>query len=124
MEYEFIHDSITGSAKAKFSFEHQVIGPWLEVEIGKNIEKLTEILTAIDDVELIKSHEVVIAGHEYSLLLNKNDAQIQANGALSEEPLPEEFANDDMNFDTQEVAKCGVSDLRMLLLSWSKFVKN
>ena len=34
MEYEFINDPTTRYAKAKFSFEHEVFGPWLEVEVG------------------------------------------------------------------------------------------
>jgi len=32
MEYEFTHDATTGQAKARFSLEHEVVGPWLEVE--------------------------------------------------------------------------------------------
>ncbi len=124
MEYDFIHDAVTGNAKAKFSFEHQIIGPWLEVEIGQSTDKLTQILTAIDNVASRKTQEVLISGHEYSVLVNGDDVTIQANAALNGvEQLPEELSSDDMSFDNQEGASCGIDDFRTLLLSWAKFTK-
>lgn len=124
MEYEFIHDVITGGAKAKFSLEHQIVGPWLEIELGQNTAKLEEILTAIDLVESGKCQEKLITGHEYSLVVNQEDVHIQANALLNgEEKLPEEFSEDGMNFDGQDSSSCGVEDFRTLLLSWAKFTK-
>lgn len=124
MEYEFITDAVTGDAKAKFSFEHQIIGPWLEVEIGQCTEKLTRVLTAIDNIESKRAQEVLITGHEYSVLVNGDDVKIQANALLNgEEQLPEELTSDDMTFDNQEGSSCGIDDFRTLLLSWAKFTK-
>ncbi len=42
MEYQFIDDPLTGSAIAKFSLDHEVIGPWLEVEVGTDTDKLSK----------------------------------------------------------------------------------
>ncbi len=124
MEYEFIHDATTGNAKAKFSFEHQIIGPWLEIEVGHDTAKLTEILTAIDEIESGKLQEALITGHEYSVLLDRQDVQIQANALLNGEiQLPEELSSDELNFDSQDASICGVEDFRALLLSWAKFTK-
>ncbi len=125
MEYEFIHDAITGNAKAQFSLEHQIIGPWLEIEIGNNTEKLTELLTAIDQVASGKVQELLIPGHEYSVSLSRDDIQIQANALLNGEcQLPEELQSDELNFDALDSSACGLDDFRNLLLSWAKFTKN
>ena len=73
MEYEFIHDAITGEARARFSLEHEVIGPWIEVELGHDSDKLTQLLTAIEKVEKGESKEILITGSEYSITLNRDD---------------------------------------------------
>lgn len=127
MEYEFVHDPITGEAKALFSLEHEVIGPWMEVELGNDITKLTELLTAIDNVENSHSQEVLITGSEYSITLTKEDILIQTNasmnGVLDEqgEGLPDMLTDEHIHLDQNEVAECGLEDFRALLLSWGKF---
>ncbi len=124
MEYEFIHDSTTGSALAKFSLDHQVIGPWLESEVGKSTEKLTEVLTAIDQIASGQFQEKQITGHEYSLMINQGDVQIKANAMFNGElELPEGLTEEGINFDNQDSSSCGVDDFRILLLSWAKFIK-
>ncbi|MEW6989993.1 YacL family protein [Colwelliaceae bacterium 6441] len=124
MEYEFIHDAITGGAKAKFSFEHQVIGPWLEIEVGQSTEKLTEILTAIDQIESGECQEKMITGHEYSFVVSDGDVHIQANALLNGEiKLPEALTEDGLNYDSQDSSSCGIEDFRRLLLSWARFSK-
>jgi len=127
MEYEFVHDAITGEARALFSLEHEVIGPWMEVELGNNINKLTELLTAIDNVEKGQSTEVLITGSEYSVTLSRDDISIQTNvsmnGSLngSGEGLPEMLTDEHIHLDQNEMAGCGLDDFRALLLSWGKF---
>jgi len=127
MEYEFVHDAITGEARALFSLEHEVIGPWMEVELGNNIHKLTELLTAIDNVEKGHSTEILITGSEYSVTLNRDDISIQTNvsmnGSLngSGEGLPEMLTDEHIHLDQNEMAGCGIDDFRALLLSWGQF---
>jgi len=125
MEYEFTHDAITGEAKARFSLEHEVVGPWIEVELGHDSAKLTKLLTAIDSVEKGHQNEVVIAGHEYSIAISQDDVEIQTNASLNgAEPLSEMLTNDHIHFDQNESAACGIDDFRKLLLSWSRFTNN
>ena len=59
MEYQFIDDPITGAAIAKFSLEHEVIGPWLEVEVGTDPTKLTQLLSAMTEIEQEKKSEMI-----------------------------------------------------------------
>lgn len=124
MEYQFIHDAVTGNARAKFSFEHQVIGPWLEVEVGQSSEKLTQVLTGLDDVASGQQQEVIVAGREYSVTVNGDDVQVQANAMLNgEEVLPESLTSEHINLDSQDSSTCGIEDFRALLLAWAKFTK-
>ena len=125
MEYEFIHDAITGEAKARFSLEHEVVGPWIEVELGHDSAKLAQLLTAIDNVEKGNKSEVVITGHEYSVAISQGDVEIHSNGSLNDnEPLSEMLTVDHIHYDNNESAACGIEDFRTLLLSWSRFTNN
>ncbi len=124
MEYEFFNDPITGKASAKFSLEQQNIGPWLEIELAKNTQKLTEILTAINKIEQGKSHKEQIIGKEFSLTIESNDVTIQHNSVLngmmdlSEEALQQDLHEDQFN----AISQCGLEDFHQLLLSWAKFI--
>jgi len=125
MEYEFIHDAITGNAKARFSLEHEIIGPWIEVELGNDHTKLKHLLTVIDDIEKGVQNEVVITGHEYTILLNQDDVEIHTNASLDGiESLPEMLTTEHIHFDESEGAACGIDDFKKLLFSWEKFNKN
>ena len=73
MEYEFINDPTTRYAKAKFSLEHEVFGPWLEVEVGNSLEKLTALLSAIDKADNLSAHEQEIVGSEYTVRILEKD---------------------------------------------------
>ena len=126
MEYEFINDPITGSAKANFSLEHEVMGPWLEVEVGGNTEKLTALLTAISDVGKGTHQDVFITGHEYSIEISNSDVVIKnnagMNGTASE--LPIELAEEFENYDQNSESSCGLEDFKTLLMSWARFTQN
>lgn len=123
MEYEFIHDSITGDAKARFSLDHEIIGPWIEVELGQDSSKITQLLQTIVQVEKSYQNDVVIIGHEYSVSISQSDVEIYANAGLNdEELLPEMLATEHIHYDDNVVATCGIEDFRELLLSWAEFI--
>lgn len=124
MEYEYINDPITGLAKATFSLEHEIIGPWLEVEVGKNTEKLTSILTAIDQVESTPNQEIIISGHEYTATVSRDDVIIEVNASMNgaDIAIPEELAEDIDGCELNTSASCGIDDFRLALLSWARFI--
>jgi len=124
MEYDYMHDTITGASKAVFSTEHAVMGPWLEVEVGHNTQKLEDLLVAIDDVGRRNKPEVVIVGHEYSVSMNQFDVSVCANASLNgAEPLPEELLEEQFDFDQTASSQCGLDDFRKVLLDWAKFTQ-
>jgi uncharacterized protein YacL (UPF0231 family) len=126
MEYDFVHDPISGVAKASFSMEHEVIGPWLEVEVADNNEKLSLLLTTIAEIEAGRSGEIMITGHEYSVLLCGGDVTVKNNASINGAAveIPEQLAEELEDFDQNSVGCCGIDDFRQLLLSWAKFTNN
>ena len=124
MEYQFIDDPITGAAIAKFSLEHEVIGPWLEVEVGTDPTKLTQLLSAMTEIEQEKKSEITIIGNEYTVVFNSGDVTVQTNASMDGlEILPDSLIEEDIDFDQQDSSSCGQEDFREILLSWAKFVK-
>lgn len=124
MEYEFINDPITGSARAKFSLEQEVFGPWLEVEVGHSIDKMTELLTAVDSVDKQHAHELLIVGSEYNALISKDDVIIRTNAGEQEDNLlAEAYDSEELDYDQNNQGSCGIEDFRQLLKSWSRFIK-
>ena len=123
MEYEFINDPITGAAKANFSLEHEIMGPWLEVEVGGNAAKLTQILTALNDVSKSRQHEVLITGHEYSVEISHSDVVVKNNAGINgtATDIPQELSEEFENFDQNNEACCGTEDFKALLMSWARF---
>jgi uncharacterized protein len=125
MEYQFRHDPVSGLASARFSVDHEVFGPWLETELGKDSEKMKQLLTAINDIAHAKTQQITIVGHEYSVTVETDDVTIQnnilMNGAL--DALPEQLAEDCHDFEQINFSQCGLEDFRQLLLSWSKFIQ-
>lgn len=122
MEYEFRHDPITGHAKAQFSYEQEMIGPWLEVEVGKNAEMLSALLLAVSEIDSGKNQEITVTGKEYSVTLSCHDVHIQPNINMNgESEVPENLLVDDLNYDSNVISSCGLDDFRQILLSWAKF---
>jgi uncharacterized protein YacL (UPF0231 family) len=127
MEYQYQLDPATGNARALFSFEHEIFGPWLEVEIGNDVDKLTEVLKAIDDINHGKLQEVVISGSEYSVIIDQQDVMIKTNMSLNhnlngQESLIDGLTEQGLSLDDDMDAMCGLEDFHQLILSWSKFV--
>lgn len=127
MEYQYQLDTSSGQARATFSLEHEIFGPWFEVEIGHNIEKLTQVLEVIDQVLHGKISEKVIAGSEYSVVIDQDDVfvvpNVSLNGSLNgKEGLPEELAEQGLILDIDS-ASCSIDDFRNAVLAWSQFVR-
>lgn len=123
MEYEFVHDAITGSATARFSMEHQIMGPWLEVELGANKDKLKTLFDVIENEGRRQQEDVVISGLEYTLIFTEDSVKVIPNIDLDEGIR----ANDDaieegLNSDFDSASECGIEDFKTLLIDWSNFI--
>ena len=123
MEYQYQLDPATGNTRAIFSFEHEIFGPWLEVEVGHDIDKLKTVLSAIDEVSHDKTKEIMISGSEYTVIIDELDVAVKTNRSLDgTEVVPDNLAEQGLALENNHEAMCGLEDFRTLLLSWSKFV--
>lgn len=123
MEYQFIDDPITGSLRAKFSFEHEVIGPWLEVEVGKDLNKIAMLLAAVTEVEQGKKADAIFIGSEYTTVINIGEVMVQSNSSMNNtEALSDMLVEEKFDFDQQDECSCGSEDFIELMNAWKKFV--
>ena len=123
MEYEFRNDPVTGNATAKFSLEHEVFGPWIEVEVGHDIQKMTRLLDAINLVKSRQESEVIVIGSEYNAVISEEDITIQTNASVDGfEVLSEQLTEDGIDFDQNCQGTCGLEDFKLLLTSWGHFI--
>lgn len=125
MEYQFRSDPATGLKKALFSFEHEIFGPWLEVEVGGDANKLTAVLKAIDDIQHHRQQEITLTGSEYTLQIDSQDVFVKANASLNGSAgLSEELTEQGLGVADGDVAMCGLEDFRDIILAWSRFITN
>jgi len=123
MEYEFIHDSLTGSASARFSMEHEIMGPWLEVELGRDISKLTMLFDVIDNLSERQQKDVFITGSEYTLVFSEDSVRVAQNSHFENLDEDERLIEEGLSSDQDHSAECGIEDFRELLVKWSNFIK-
>lgn len=124
MEYEFIHDSLTGGASARFSMEHEIMGPWLEVEVGRDIEKINVLLEVVANIKERQQKDITITGMEYSLIFSEDSVQVFFNRDLEDvEQAYDSEIEQGINTDYDSSTECGVEDFRELLIKWSNFIK-
>ncbi|MFY9178670.1 MAG: YacL family protein [Venatoribacter sp.] len=121
MDYRFFFNE-RQIPQAELSMDHEAIGTWLSEELGNNPEKLSEILTAINAILAQKQREYRWQGHEFLLLLDREDAQITALSLLQEYQL-EELEDESLElYDAELRAQCGLEDFHELLLEWQDFI--
>lgn len=119
MDYEFKKNTLDGTYHAIFSMGHEVLGRWIIEEIGKDTEKLDRIM---DQLSAMKnsSQEWRLVGEELTLLLQDNEALVQANCLFSEEE--EDFEEDFHFYDEESLSVCGFEDLEQVLEGWRTFI--
>lgn len=125
MEYEFKKDFINQQPIATFSFGHEAFGPWIEQEIGKETDKLDQVLAfVVDNTTASKTGEKTLIGSEYTLSIYNDEIEVKANLNSIETELPENMLEDFDDFEQTSEASCGLEDFILMLESWSEFINN
>jgi len=120
MEFEFRKDFITGKATVQTEMNHEAFATWLEME-GQSIDWVEQLITQVTAVQNRNIREYKLAGSEFSLLLNYDEAQV-TNHRLMELGDDEEL-DDDFSFYNAEIEGCcGLEDFKNLLESWLEFI--
>lgn len=117
MDYEFRVD-VTDRVIAAFSMGHEVVGHWLNEEVKGNLDLLTEIEQAIQDVRGSERQWQKI-GHEYTLWLDGEEVIVRANQI--------DFDGDEMEegmvyYDEESLSCCGIEDFIEVLKSYRRFL--
>lgn len=124
VDYEFVHDRLTGGYHAKMSVEHEIFGRWLIDEVGNDQSRLKELVEIISDAKNRPSYEIKLEGKEYSLMFNQMDVTVEPNikNALTEDM---ESLEPDVHTDTlNQSVGCGIEDFKMMIDSWFDFIKS
>lgn len=121
MEYEFRKDFITQKPKAKFNYEHEVLGPWLETEIGNDASQLSNIKSFVK--QQVRTQDNVLIGKEYSIYVSFGEVEIKANIEGIDAEIPENVFEDVDDFEQNTQACCGIDDFLLMLDSWQEFIE-
>ena len=119
MDYEFCYD-LLGQPVARFSMGHEAIGRWFSEELGPDLQRINELLSIIEQIELRGISRRQLIGSEFELHIDINEVEIfaQALDFDNNEELPE----DTNLYDEESRSGCGLPDFKQALLSWKTFV--
>ncbi|ENM5762033.1 YacL family protein [Vibrio mimicus] len=121
MEFEFIKNTLLGEYVVKCSMEHQIVGRWLQEEIGQDQAKINQVLALIEQAEQSPAQEFLWTGREISLMVQGDEVQVQDNTLAYD--AEHELESDFFLYDSESVAACGREDFIALLTQWQNFVQ-
>ena len=145
MDYHFTTD-IYGQAEAKFSMGHEAIGRWLTEELGSNRDKVSTLITVVENIMAGKLRRHQQQGFEFLLSIDYADVNIsRANDCANDTGLghigEHGLADDDFDthngleshdgdalddgqhsYDAEHQASCGLEDFYRALTSWQEFL--
>ncbi|ENM5933880.1 YacL family protein [Vibrio mimicus] len=121
MEFEFIKNTLLGEYAVKCSMEHQIVGRWLQEEIGQDQAKINQVLALIEQAEQSPAQEFLWTGREISLMVQGDEVQVQDNALAYD--AEHELESDFFLYDSESVAACGREDFIALLTQWQNFVQ-
>ena len=116
MEFEFTRNTLMGEYYVKCSMGHEIIGRWLQEEIGKDKHKLNQVMDAIERSRTNMSTETALLGKEISLSINEDEVTIQENVLGHGEEMEESSEFDFYNCES--TASCGIDDFELLMTNW------
>ncbi|MDN3609082.1 YacL family protein [Vibrio ostreicida] len=120
MEFEFIRNTLMGEYYIKSSMGHEIVGRWLQEEIGKDRQKIAQVDALLESAQRSPSEEHTLVGREISVAILENEVVVQENILTHGQAIPEESEFD--FYDSESTACCGLKDLQHLLEQWQVFL--
>ncbi len=120
MEFEFIRNTLMGEYYVKCSMGHEIVGRWLQEEIGKDPVKIAQVEALIDKAFSLPFQEHTLTGTEISLMIQGDEVLVQEN-ALSHDYDVEMESEFDF-YDAESTASCGIEDFVALIEQWKDFL--
>ncbi|MEZ8193379.1 MULTISPECIES: YacL family protein [Vibrio] len=121
MEFEFTRNTLMGEYYVKCSMGHEIIGRWLQEEIGTNRQKIDQVCALLDEAQLRTSKEQKLLGTEISLVICEDEVTVQENSLDHDSELEEQHSEYDY-YNCESTASCGLEDFELLIERWKDFI--
>lgn len=121
MEFEFTRNTLMGEYYVKCSMGHEIIGRWLQDEIGTNRQKIDQVCALLDEAQLRTSKEQKLLGTEISLVICEDEVTVQENSLDHDAELEEQHSEYDY-YNCESTASCGLEDFELLIERWKDFI--
>ena len=121
MEFEFIRNTLMGEYYVKCSMSHEIVGRWLQEEIGKEPANIANVEALITQALASPSQEQRLTGAEISIVIHGDEVLIQEN-VLDHEYGVEMESEFDF-YDAESTASCGLEDFCLLIEQWKDFLQ-
>ncbi|MEZ9230577.1 YacL family protein [Vibrio amylolyticus] len=120
MEFEFTRNTLMGEYYVKCSMGHEIVGRWLQDEIGKPLSNIEAVERLIDRAKALPSNEHTLLGHEISLMISEDEVTISENVLSHGDELEE--GSEFQYYNSESTASCGIDDFEMLIEQWRDFL--
>ncbi|MCR9607458.1 YacL family protein [Vibrio diabolicus] len=120
MEFEFIRNTLMGEYYVKCSMGHEIVGRWLQEEIGKDPMKIAQVEKLIEQSFSAPSQEHNLTGTEISLMIQGDEVLVQENALAHDHDVEMESEFDFYN--AESTAICGIEDFMILIERWKDFL--
>ncbi len=120
MEFEFIRNTLMGEYYVKCSMGHEIVGRWLQEEIGKDSAKIHQVEALIKQSFSSPSQEHSLTGKEISVVIHGDEVLVQENTLAHSYELELESEFD--FYDSESTASCGIEDFMTLIEQWKDFL--
>ncbi|PMH41229.1 hypothetical protein BCU68_05995 [Vibrio sp. 10N.286.49.B3] len=119
MEFQFTRNTLMGEYYVKCSMGHEIVGRWLQEEIGKTPRKIDDVTDLIDMAKKQMGQEHRLIGREISLMISADEVTVEENSLNSDEEMEEGSEFDFYNCES--TASCGIEDFESLIDQWKEF---
>ncbi|MGY5730594.1 YacL family protein [Vibrio chemaguriensis] len=120
MEFEFIRNTLMGEYYVKCGMGHEIVGRWLQEEIGKDPMKIAQVEKLIEQSFSAPSQEHNLTGTEISLMIQGDEVLVQENALAHDHDVEMESELDFYN--AESTASCGIEDFMILIERWKDFL--
>jgi len=120
MEFEFIRNTLMGEYYVKCSMGHEIVGRWLQDEIGSDWQKIEQVELLIEQALTNPQQEHSLLGREISVSILSDEVIVQENVLAHGEEMDEGSEFD--FYDCESTASCGIDDFSLAIEQWKGFL--
>lgn len=120
MEFEFIRNTLMGEYYVKSSMGHEIVGRWLQEEVGKDWHKIDRVDQLLDKARREPQHDHTLEGKEITLNVQGDEVVVQENVLAHGAELDSDSEFD--FYDSESTASCGLEDFELMIEQWKEFL--